>query len=147
MSIGLKWSCWLIVIGLVACAPAATPTTSPVTPSGLLIQYHLSGGIAGLSETWLIYADGRVEHSGSGSGQARQLSPDQITTLVAEMRSTNFASWKESYVPLNQCCDRFLHVITLTLDGQTKTVRTLDAAPDEPPALTRLLSVINAILR
>lgn len=147
MSIWLKLSCWLIVTGLVACAPAAAPTTSPATPSGLLVQYQLSGGIAGLSETWLIYADGRVEHSGSGSGQARQLSPDQITTVVAAMRAANFASLKESYVPLNQCCDRFLYVITLTLDGQTRTVRTLDAAPDEPPALTRLLSVINTILR
>jgi hypothetical protein len=143
MSIWLKLSCWLIVIGLAACAP----TTAPATPSGLLVEYHISGGIAGLSQTWLIYGDGRVEHNGSGTGQARQLSPDQITALVAAIRATNFMALKESYVPQNQCCDRFLYVMTVTLDGQTKTVRTLDAAPDEPPALTQLLGVINILLR
>ena len=147
MSNRLKLIYGLIVMGVVACAPAATPTATPPAPSGLLIQYERSGGIGGFNETWSIYADGRVEHSGRGSGRALQLSPDQIATLVAAMRAANFTSWKESYVPLNSCCDRFMYVMTLTLDGQTKTVRTLDAAPDEPPTLTAVLSAINAILQ
>ena len=163
MPILLKLGCWLMIIGLAACAPAvgpnatrsplpatsplAVPATSPSAPQGLLIRYHRSGGIAGSDETWSIYADGRVEHSGRGTGHSAQLGADQVTTLIAAMRAADAAALKESYVPSNQCCDRFLYEITLVLDGQTQTVRTLDAAPEEPPALTALLSAINAALK
>jgi hypothetical protein len=113
----------------------------------LLIRYHRSGGIAGVDETWLFYANGRVDHTGRGQGHAVQLSASQLDALMAAARSPEVAALNESYVPTNTCCDRFLHEITLTLDGQTKTVRTLDAAPDEPPALTNLLDAINSALK
>jgi hypothetical protein len=176
MSTLQKYICLLALVGLAACAPAtaqvppvptapaATPTveptatesapapmatpTSPAAPAHtLLIQYHRSGGIAGLDETWLFYADGVVDHAGRGQGRATQLSASQLAALMAVVRSPEVAALKESYVPANTCCDRFLHEITLTLDGQTKSVRTLDAAPDQPPALTSLLEAINNALQ
>jgi hypothetical protein len=149
-----KCICFLALIGLAACMPATveSPTATPAqgTPApagGLFIRYHRSGGIAGVDETWLFYADGRVQYSGRGQGHALQLSANQIDTLMAAARSPEVAALKESYVPANTCCDRFLHEITLVIDGQTKTVSTLDAAPDEPPALTNLLDAIDMALK
>ena len=154
MSTLRKWIYLLVLIGLAACAPAtqspATPTL-PATPvisaDTVLIRYHRSGGIAGVDETWLIYASGRVEHTGRGSGHPLQLDTSQLASLTAAAQSPDMAALKESYVPADTCCDRFLHEITLTLNGQTKTVRTLDAAPDEPASLTNLLNVLNTVLK
>jgi hypothetical protein len=35
----------------------------------------------------------------------------------------------------------------MTLDGQTKTVRTLDGTPDEPAVLTDLLTTLTNLLK
>lgn len=155
----LKLTGWLLLIGLAGCATLTSPSVSPTsqasplasplttpTPNNWLVRYHRSGGFAGFDETWFIYSDGRVEHVGKGSGRSIQLTSDQITALVGALRTTGFMALKDSYVPKNQCCDRFLHEITVSLDGQQKTVQTLDAAPDEPPALTNLISLLNGLL-
>lgn len=157
----LKYIFFLSLIALAACAPVITesPTATPVantsapaqgTPvpaGGPIIRYHRSGGIAGVDETWTFYADGRVDYNGRGQGRALQLSASQLDSLMKAARSPEVAALKESYVPTDTCCDRFLYEITLVLDGQTKTVRTLDAAPDQPPALTNLLDAIDIALQ
>jgi hypothetical protein len=146
----------LIVIGLAGCAgpvqpgqsPLASPLASPVTaPAGIILRYQRAGGIGGFDETWIFYADGRVAHTGRGAGSDRQLTPDQVAALVGAVRAANFAALNESYIPQDTCCDRFAHTLTITLDGQTKTVRTLDAAPGEPPALSGLITALNALVR
>ncbi len=161
MSSFLKYICFLALIVLAACAPviAESPTATPAanTPApaqgtpvpagGPFIRFHRSGGIAGVDETWLFYADGRVEHTGRGPGRAQPLNASQLDALMKAARSPDVAALKESYVPTDTCCDRFFYEITLTLDGQTKTVRTLDAAPDQPPALNNLLDAISSALK
>jgi hypothetical protein len=165
MSTLYKWICLLTLLGLAACAPAAaTPATAPgateapqANPTSAvsatsaaeaeLIRYHVSGGIAGLDDTWVIYTSGRVQHTGRSPSGVEKLSASHLTALTAAVRSPEVAALKESYVPTNTCCDRFLYEITLTRDGQTQTLRTLDAAPDEPPALTNLRIAIEAALR
>ena len=140
----------LILIGLGGCAslvqPSVSPLTSPV-PTGIILRYQRVGGIGGFDETWTIEATGRVSHTGRGPGTDRQLTPDQTTQLIDALRAANQADLKESYIPENTCCDRFAHTFTITLDGLTRTVMTLDAAPDEPPALTNLLAVLNGLLK
>ncbi len=163
-----KYICFLALIALAACVPATleSPTAAPVAnratpavewptpaqgtpmPAGSpFIRFHRSGGIAGVDETWLFYADGRVEHTGRGPGRAQSLNGSQLGALMKAARSPEVAALKESYVPENTCCDRFLYEITLVVDGQTKTVRTLDAAPDQPPALNNLLDAIGSALK
>jgi hypothetical protein len=140
----------LILIGLVGCAnlvqPGASPLESPV-PSGVILRYQRVGGIGGFDETWLIEAAGRVTHTGRGPGTDRQLTPDQVAQLIGALRAANLADLKASYIPENTCCDRFMHTLTITLDGMTRTVATLDAAPGEPLALTNLLATLNSLLK
>ena len=142
----------LILIGLAGCAnlvqPGASPLASPLsTPTGVILQYQRTGGIGGFDETWVIEADGRVTHTGRGAGADRQLTPDQVAQLLRAIRAAEMASLDESYIPQNTCCDRFAHILTMTLDGQTKTVSTLDGSPDEPAALTDLLATLNNLLK
>lgn len=126
---------------LTACAPT---TMGPQTP---WIVFHRSGGIAGFDETWSIFANGRVEHRGSGVGRSVFLRDDQVRELSKVVRAANFEALADSYVPEESCCDRFFYEITVMLDGRSKTVNTLDAAPDEPPALTRLREQLSRSLQ
>lgn len=142
----------LILIGLAGCAslvqPGVSPLASPLpAPTGLILQYQRVGGIGGFDETWTIDASGRVIHTGRGAGTDRQLTPDQLAQLIGAIRAAQAAGLNTSYVPANTCCDRFMHTLTLSLDGDTRTVTTLDAAPDEPPALTSLLATLTDLLK
>jgi hypothetical protein len=95
----------------------------------------------------VIAADGRVTYNGRGAGEARQLSSEQTDALLTAVRAADFMSLDESYVPEDTCCDRFLYEITVTFAGQTKTVRTIDAAPDQPEGLTQLIDALNVALQ
>ncbi len=149
----LKWSWFITLIALVGCAqlvapaPTQSPLASPLTTNDLLIRYHRSGGFGGFDDTWIIHADGRVEYVGKAAQSSKQLNPAQLSTLLAAVRASNFTALSESYVGQNTCCDRFMYEITITLDGQTKTVRTIDAADNQPLELTNLLAALNNALK
>ena len=162
MSKFLRWSWWIVLIALVGCAqlvtpgakpapsvsPLASPLASPIAVrvSDVVIRAHRTGGLAGVDEVWTIYGDGRVVYSGRGTGQSKQLSADEMAALTVTLRA-NFAALDESYNPKNTCCDRFVYEITITLDGQTKAVHTVDGAPNEPPALTKTLAALQLSMK
>lgn len=131
----------LLVIALISCA--AAPALTPPNSTDPIVVYHRSGGFGGFDETWSIYADGRIDHSGRGAGQAGQLTPDRVNSLIAALRSIDLASIKDSYLGSDTCCDRFVYELTITLDGKTKSITTIDAAEGEPVGVTQLLSAIN----
>jgi hypothetical protein len=135
----------LLVIALVSCA--ASPTLTPPNSTDPIVVYHRSGGFGGFDETWTIYADGRIDHTGRGAGSTGQLTADRIDSLIAQIRSIDLTSIKDSYVGINTCCDRFIYEITITLDGKTKSIKTIDGAQDEPTALTQLLTTLNDLLK
>lgn len=134
----------LLVIALVGCA--ASPTLTPPNSNDPIVVYHRSGGFGGFDETWSIYADGRVEHAGRGSGQASQLTPDRVNGLITAIRSIDLTSIQDSYVGSDTCCDRFIYDLTITLDDRTKSIKTIDGAEDEPVALTHLLTTIDDLV-
>jgi hypothetical protein len=80
------------------------------------------------------------------TGLPEQLSDAQLAELAKAIQQADFMSLEDSYVPKDTCCDRFLHEITVTLGGQTKTVRTLDSSPTEPPGLTQLVQTLNRLV-
>ncbi len=142
----------LIIIGLAGCANLVQPGTSPLasplpTIADVILQYQRIGGIGGFDETWVIESNGRVTHTGRGAGADRQLTPDQVAQLLRAIRAVEMTTLNDSYIPPNTCCDQFTHILTMTLDGQTRTVRTLDGALDEPAALTDLLTTLNNLLK
>ncbi len=139
----LKYLQWLTCFLLIALAGCTSAPATNVPANDPFIVYHRSGGLGGFDETWSIYADGRIDHFGRGAGQSGQLTPDRVNGLIATIRSIDLTSIKDSYVGINPCCDRFSYELTITLDGKTKSIETIDAAEGEPAAVTQLLSAIN----
>ena len=133
--------------------PTPTTSTESEAPKGesdmaekddseALIIYRRSGGFAGVEEEWRIYADGRIE----GPEGSQQGDPAQVQALLAQMTTSDFNSLADSYVPLDNCCDRFTYAITLQLEDGTKTVQTTDDIPDQPEQLTQILDSLNNLL-
>ncbi len=163
MSKFLKWSWWIVLVALVGCAQLVapgtqpSPTTSPLTsplasplavPGGsLVILVHRTGGLAGVDETWTMYDDGRVAYTGHGTGtQTNQISSDAVAAVMALARA-NFAALDTEYNPANTCCDRFVYEITITVNGQSKTIHAVDGATDEPPTTTQILTALQAAMK
>jgi hypothetical protein len=120
---------------------ASSPLTSPQAESEISITYQRSGGFVGANDTWAIDSQGKVTHQGSGA--SAQLPADQLTELVAAIRAANFMDLKDSYLPKDTCCDRYEYTITVTVGGQSKTVRTIDASSAAPRELTQLVETLN----
>jgi len=126
--------------------PAPAP---PLVTAGedVVIVYQSEGGIAGSSETTIIHNDGKVEIRGRDR-PVRMLQTDaqRVAALVRVFEQENFFDLQSSYLPQNTCCDRMIYTITYYRDGQSKSVTTIDANPEEPAALQRVMQALNSFL-
>ena len=144
----------ILTLALVGCArsvvpsPIATPAPSPLaTPpavSEISITYQRNGGLVGAHDTWMIDAQGTV--SSPGSGATAHLTSAQKAELIAAIRLANFTALQDSYLPQDTCCDRYEYTVTITINGQSKTVHTIDASPTAPPALTQLINTLTRLV-
>ncbi len=126
--------------------PAPAP---PLVTAGkdVVIVYQSEGGIAGSSETMVIHNDGKVEIKGRNRPQgALQADTQQVAELVRVFEQENFFALQSSYLPQNTCCDRMIYTITYYRDGQSKSVITIDANPNEPAALQVVMQALNQFL-
>jgi hypothetical protein len=127
-------------------SPLASPLEGQAAAQEISISYHRSGGFAGTDDTWTVSADGAVSHQGETPGTPGQLTVAQMAELTAAIHAANFMSLEDSYVPKDTCCDRYLYEITVTIDGHSKTIRTIDASPTAPAELTRLVDTLNRLV-
>jgi hypothetical protein len=158
------WSVLMIVMVLTqaACLPprdASTPVPpaqpsevptkvgsdnpAPDLPDGAVIVYRHSGGIAGLDETFTIYADGRVT---SADGMQEQVSPQDVQHLLKEIEQAGFLTVDQAGPSIVPCCDRISYTLTVRMDGKTHTLQTYDGASDQPVALQTAMNILNRFL-
>jgi hypothetical protein len=132
-------------------AAASTPTEeSAIVPESVAtmtdpaIIFKRSGGIAGLEDEWIIYADGTVEGGLAAEGS---LSTEQITQILADAEANGFFDLKDEYIDKNHCCDFFNYEVTLNLpDGRSHTDITAEQTPGMPPFLAQLIQELNDLV-
>jgi hypothetical protein len=120
-----------------------TTRDSGELPAGDFIMFQQSGGFAGVDQKWVFYPDGQIELPDSTQ---KQVNSNQFQALIDTIQAADFFELNESYVPLDNCCDRFTYTITVQIDGQSKTVTTTDGAPKQPEQLTTIMNEINSLL-
>lgn len=132
--------------------PAPTETTeggaepdakSSTVLGDAVIVYERSGGVAGETNTWKIYADGRVV---DGEGNEWQVAPAQVEQLLADLETMGFFELDESYVPLDTCCDRFTYTLVVGTDGGAHRVTTIDDS-DAPEAVWNALDSVSTFIQ
>jgi hypothetical protein len=109
---------------------------SGADPADAAIVYRRSGGLAGITEEWIVYPDGRVT---GPEGPQWQLGAQRLEQILADAEALGFFDMESRYVPDNVCCDRFTYELIIRQGDQVNRVTTVDAAPDAPPELWRIM--------
>ena len=131
----------VLTVLVIACADPETSgtTTAPEPISGTI---HVSGGIAGIDETWSLAADGTVIGPNAQTGR---ISDADLAALRAAITAAGFFDLDAEYLPDDTCCDRFTYVLSLTVADRTNTVTTIDAA-EAPQTLFALIGTFRGAL-
>ncbi len=127
----------------------ATPGKGSEEGKGLLLVYERSGGIAGVQQVYEIYADGRIvaKDDRQGANTTMQVDAESVKELVMAIERAGFFELKGSYLPLNKCCDRMTHRITIYRNGEAKTVTTMDGVENPPETLVQVQAALAAFLQ
>jgi len=154
-----------LLLFLVGCAPALSevppqgsptpvgtkssplPAKTPLSEGNPLIVFRRSGGFTGVSESWVIYEDGRVAYREEMKGKSAtgEIEAQELAGLLALIEEKGFFSFNDSYMPQDICCDRFSYEITVYKDGQGKRVTTIDGA-EAPEGLWTIMGELNKLL-
>lgn len=134
-------------------SPSATPQpATPVPPTATVaasevwsIEFHRSGGFAGLIQSLTLSSDGqaRYEDMRAQTVKTGTLSAADLTEMRALIDSSGFFSQAASQDA--PCADCFNLSIAVTLDGQSHTVEAVDIAVDV--ALKPLVDKLTALLQ
>lgn len=122
--------------------PAPAPISEP-TSSNVLVNYHRSGGIAGVQDRLTVYYDGRCELQRKRGQREFTLEPDYLGRLKSLLEKANFPTLKEEYLtPVG--ADLMDLIITYQAEGKKYTVHTDDIAI--PDALQPVIVELNQII-
>jgi hypothetical protein len=125
--------------------PAATITPRGRS-SGAVITFTRTGGIAGISEMWSIYADGRVL---GAAGEQGSIPVSEVGQLLAEIEAAGFFDWPARPRSLESCADCFTYSLTVEYQGKTNRITLVDGesgAPEEAWAiLERILGILESV--
>jgi hypothetical protein len=127
--------------------PTVTPSSGPIlqTPDqgGAVIILEQSGGIAGISKKWTIYADGRV----LSDNQAEfTLAASRVDTTLADIRKLGFFEMQADYSIGSKCMDCFLYTVTVNSNGSSKTVAGVAGDAGTPAKFMDVIGEINSLI-
>ena len=126
-------------------APEATPTPDSRS-SGAAITLDRSGGIAGISEHWTIYLDGRVI---GPAGEEARVPAGELNQLLADIDAAGFFEWPSRPRSLQSCADCFSYSLTVEYEGKANRIMLVDGeigAPEEAwTILERILGVLESV--
>jgi hypothetical protein len=156
------WTIIKQIDGLIASTTPSTPVTDAEsktstdrekTPAGLTVKatdaviiYQRSGGLAGVNDPqWYITASGNIVDN---KGSQKSVEAAQVTSLLEEFKAAGFFDIQDTVSgKVIDCKDCFAYVITITLDGQTKTVTTHDGAAGVPEAFWKAIDKLNIMIK
>ena len=105
--------------------------------------------MTGRTDSYIIHADGSVEQE-NGNLRRGTLTPAKDGAAAAavfrQVARAIAALQPGDYAPKNACCDRAAYSITITVDGKEYTYTTIDAAANQPQALSDMLDLVRAYL-
>ncbi|MBC7877191.1 MAG: hypothetical protein H7Y59_08490 [Anaerolineales bacterium] len=114
---------------------------------GAVIVYNRTAGPLCVDELFAIYPDGRVTGNDGVNTVEKQVDPADVeqtlATISGEYKWFTDAIYGRYLTPCRQC---FAHYVTISYDGQEKTVSQVDGTASMPVGYTLTLSVIRPLL-
>jgi len=137
---------FLVMVLLAGCAPGSVVKDAPTgTPAQdeVVITYQTSGGIAGMTTTWTIYASGKIV---SDSGKTYNVTPEQVTALHDQLVAAGFSAQAKDMPRVKPCPDCTQTDLTLMVDGQPVTLSVINEAADTPASAANLVQQVGAFI-
>jgi hypothetical protein len=123
--------------------PTSGKPTELDVPGGAVVVFRREGGIAGLSEQWTIFPDGRVQDA---DGNQYEIEPAAVTAMLAAIESAGFMELDNSGPPADLCCDRFVYTLAVRLGDRVHTMQTVDGAEDVPEGLIATIDAVQSVV-
>jgi hypothetical protein len=144
MPIG-KWitaSILLVIVAILAsgCLGVRTPVVPSAAPPAIILDYHRTGGIAGVDDRLVIFDNGEALVQTRAVTGEFKVNQSELARIQALFEKSGFGTFEGHYTSPYHGADFMRYSITY----QNKTVVTEDTAT--PTALEPILTEMNAIL-
>jgi simple sugar transport system permease protein len=143
--------------GLATNTPPATPAACQLKPfrqeqaeslasAGAVIVYERNGGPNCIDELYGIYPDGRIVADNGATKIEQQVTSADVDRLLSGIDSRGwftdemYTTW---HTPCGQC---FSYYLTVSYQGQAKTVKAVDGGTDAPADYWQVVSLINGVI-
>ncbi len=114
--------------------------------TGAVVTYERNGGPNCIDELYFIYPDGRIVGDDGANTLQAQVSPAEVEALlkgIADLGWFTDEMYSTWHTPCKQC---FGYYVTLSYQGQIKTVKGVDGGTDAPADYWQVVSLIKGIV-
>jgi len=134
---------FLIVLVLVGagCLGTRVLPVNKTEPPSIVVDYHRSGGTAGLNDRLVIFDNGVAAISGRSTSTEISLNATDIALISVLFNESQFSQLQTNYPAPHESTD----LMTYTISYQGKTVTAEDT--DVPPSLGMIIEELNRILQ
>jgi ribose/xylose/arabinose/galactoside ABC-type transport system permease subunit len=110
---------------------------------GAVLAYERNGGAECIDELYAIYPDGRIVGDDGTNTIEKQVTPEEANKLLSDIDDRGWFTdeiYDTWHTPCGQC---FEYHITVSYQGQEKTVKAVDGGTDAPADYWQVVSLIN----
>jgi hypothetical protein len=109
------------------------------------IVFQRSGGFAGVSEQWSIYASGKIINQ---NGEELSVEPAKVTALLEAIQTAGFYDLKasSSIGGISNCKDCFTYQLTVNGGEKANTLSFQEGSKDIPDAFWNIIQQINELV-
>jgi len=135
-------SCVLVLLVLASAGCLGTKIPEPETqvPPGILVDYHRTGGIAGINDRLVVFDNGVAVISGRSGSTEVLLNQTDLALISVLFNQSQFSQLQEQYTAPRGSAD----LMTYTISYHGKTVTAEESAV--PPSLVPIIADLNHIL-
>jgi ABC-type uncharacterized transport system permease subunit len=113
---------------------------------GAVIAYERNGGPNCIDELYAIYPDGRIVGDDGVHTVEEQVMPEEVDTLLTGINSYEWFTdemYNTWHTPCGQCYGYYL---TVSYEGQEKTVKGVDGGTDAPADYWQVISLVKGVV-
>jgi ribose/xylose/arabinose/galactoside ABC-type transport system permease subunit len=113
---------------------------------GAAVAYERNGGPRCIDELYAIYPDGRIVGDDGVETIESQVTPEEVDTLLAGIANYGWFTdemYDTWHTPCKQCYGYYL---TVSYDGQEKTVKGVDGGTDAPADYWQVISLVKGVV-
>ncbi len=128
-------------------APFREAEASQLITEGAVLVYHRTAGPDCVNQLFAIYPDGRVTGNDTVTTLEKQVDPSEVEKLIAAITVEHGWFTNDIYSTyLNPCRQCFAHFISISYNGQQKSVTGVDGTTAMPPGYAFALAEIRPLL-